>query len=232
MEWITTVLVRADRRTTTVGRKFFPYGIKGKELAAEIKAMIHTKADTIRRYGRPSKNFTWGSSMYSSGPKGLNVRLATSALRRARGLEEGTKMKVTKRQLRNIIREEYYSKLPKDHIDGQPWSGTPEDLATAQASTWGNGAVVDPKGYKNLVQKAIDFTKGKSNSPLNEEWAQPATSPDQTDADSLLDKFYIEVDALASSVGFIPLSRESISDRYTLEDYMTDLSHQLRGQRK
>jgi len=140
-------------------------------------------------------------------------------------------MKITKRQLRRIIREEYYSKLPKGHIDGQPWGGTPEDLATAQANTWGHGAVVDPKGYKNLVRKAVDFTNGKSNSPLNEEWVAPAGQQSPTEAENILNKFYIDIDALASSVGFVTLSRQPISDNYTLEDYITDLAHQLRGRR-
>jgi len=75
-------------------------------------------------------------------------------------------MKITKQQLRKIIREEYYSKLPKDHIDGQPWSGTPEDLAHVQAGTWGHGGVVDPQGYKDLVNTSRDLTAGKGKSIL------------------------------------------------------------------
>lgn len=56
--------------------------------------------------------------------------------------------------------------LAKDHVDGQPWSGTPEDLATVQGNTWGHGEVVDPAGYANMVQAAIDFTKGTATTPL------------------------------------------------------------------
>ncbi len=89
----------------TVGRQLLPAGAKGKDLAAAIKTLIQRKADTIKQYGKPSKNFVWGQSMHSSGPKGLNVKLATMALRKARGLEEGTGLRITKRQLYRIIRE-------------------------------------------------------------------------------------------------------------------------------
>tara|TARA_Y100000310_G_C20644430_1_gene795753 strand:- start:229 stop:1953 length:1725 start_codon:yes stop_codon:yes gene_type:complete len=61
-----------------------------------------------------------------------------------------------------LLNEEYYSKLPKGHIDGQPWPGTPEDLADAQASTWGHGTVVDRPGYKELVRTGYDFSVGKA----------------------------------------------------------------------
>lgn len=74
-------------------------------------------------------------------------------------------MKITRKQIRNVIRE-YYNLLSKDHVDGQPWSGTPEDLADAQGNTWGHGEVVDPKGYADMVKTAIDFTKGKAATPL------------------------------------------------------------------
>ncbi len=66
-------------------------------------------------------------------------------------------MKITKSQLIKLIRE---------HMDGHPWSGTLEDLATAHGNTWGGGAVVDPKGYKELVKTGVAFTKGKADSPL------------------------------------------------------------------
>ena len=75
-------------------------------------------------------------------------------------------MKITKRQLRKIIQEEYYSKLPKDHIDGQPWPGTPEDLADVQAGTWGHGEVVNPVDYKNVVYTSRDLAAGKAKSIL------------------------------------------------------------------
>jgi hypothetical protein len=68
-------------------------------------------------------------------------------------------MKITKRQLRRIIKE-YKELLAKDHVDGHPWSGTLEDLATVQGKTWGGGSVVDPKGYKNLVGVGMKYTKG------------------------------------------------------------------------
>ena len=66
-------------------------------------------------------------------------------------------MKMTKSQLVKIIRE---------HMDGHPWSGTLEDLATAHGNTRGGGSVVDPKGYKKMVKIGVDFTNGKAASPL------------------------------------------------------------------
>jgi len=89
----------------TTGRQVLPAGTNGKGLIAAIRYMIKRRADTIKMYGRPSRNFTWGSSPWSDEPKGLNVRLATDALRRARGLGEN-KMRITKGQLRRIIKEE------------------------------------------------------------------------------------------------------------------------------
>ena len=50
-------------------------------------------------------------------------------------------MKVTKQQLKEIIKE-YKELLRPGHVDGQPWSGTLEDLATVQSKTWGHGEVV------------------------------------------------------------------------------------------
>tara|TARA_E500000331_G_C17253597_1_gene712197 strand:+ start:45 stop:722 length:678 start_codon:yes stop_codon:yes gene_type:complete len=73
-------------------------------------------------------------------------------------------MKITKRQLRQIIREYKKGVLPKNHIDGQPWSGSLEDLADAQGNTWGGGAVVDPKGWKENVKMAVHWTNGTANS--------------------------------------------------------------------
>ena len=76
-------------------------------------------------------------------------------------------MKITKRQLRKIIKEEgYYAKLPQWHIDGQPWPGSIEDLARHQGRTWGHGEVVDQKGFKGQVQKSKRLATGKDGSPL------------------------------------------------------------------
>ena len=77
------------------------------------------------------------------------------------------KIRLTKRQLRRIIKEEgYYSKLPKWHIDGQPWPGSIEDLASHQGRTWGHGEVVDQKGFKGQVQKSKRLATGKDGTPL------------------------------------------------------------------
>jgi len=68
-------------------------------------------------------------------------------------------MKLTDKQLKKFIKE-YQEMLAKGHIDGQPWSGTLEDLATIQGGTWGGGDVVDPKEFKGLVSLAKDYSKG------------------------------------------------------------------------
>lgn len=74
-------------------------------------------------------------------------------------------MRITKKQLRKIIKE-YKEMLRPGHVDGHPWSGTLEDLATVQSKTWGHGNIVDPKGYKEIVNSARDLTAGKAKSPL------------------------------------------------------------------
>jgi len=82
-------------------------------------------------------------------------------------------VKITKRQLRRIIKEEgYYSKLPKWHIDGQPWSGSVEDLAHEQGRTWGHGALVDKKGFKSQVTRSRNLARGTDGSPLRLREAQ------------------------------------------------------------
>ena len=75
------------------------------------------------------------------------------------------KVKITKRQLRRIIKE-YKEMLSPGHIDGHPWSGTLEDLAVVQGKTWGHGEVVDKKGYRDMVGHARDLTAGKAKSPV------------------------------------------------------------------
>ena len=75
-------------------------------------------------------------------------------------------------------------------------------------------------------------TQGSKRQEDDDSFAAPAGPLKLSKAELVLNKFYADVDALAATVGFIPLSRESISDRYTLEDYISDLSHQLRGARE
>jgi len=69
-------------------------------------------------------------------------------------------VKITRTQLRRVIKE-YKDMLSKNHIDGQPWSGTLEDLAAVQGNTFAHGDVVDPKNYKSMVKAAQEFTHGK-----------------------------------------------------------------------
>ena len=76
-------------------------------------------------------------------------------------------MKITRRQLRRII-EGYKDMLSKDHVDGQVWSGTLQDLARVQGKTFGGGTLVNPKEYDKMVSLAKDFTKGKVKSIVME----------------------------------------------------------------
>jgi len=76
-------------------------------------------------------------------------------------------MRITKRQLRRIIKEVgYYSKLPKGHVDGNSWCGSLEDLAHEQGRTFGGGSVVDPKGFRANIEKSKKLATGKDSTPL------------------------------------------------------------------
>jgi len=83
-------------------------------------------------------------------------------------LEEKKMVKITRTQIRRILREamelDRSSMLPKNHVDGQPWGGTLEDLAKVQGRTWGHGDVVDSKGWSSDVKRAGRFTTGKEKS--------------------------------------------------------------------
>jgi len=66
-------------------------------------------------------------------------------------------MKITRQQLRKLIREENAKKHPLS------------DLARKQAGTFGHGEIVNPEEYYGHVQKGIEFTHGKAGSALKEE---------------------------------------------------------------
>tara|TARA_Y100000310_G_C20693011_1_gene823625 strand:+ start:1284 stop:1832 length:549 start_codon:yes stop_codon:yes gene_type:complete len=66
-------------------------------------------------------------------------------------------MRITRQQLRKLIREENAKKHPLS------------DLARKQAGTFGHGEIVDPEEYYGHVQKGIEFTKGRAGSALKEE---------------------------------------------------------------
>jgi len=114
-------------------------------------------------------------------------------------------MKITTRQLREIVQEAIdTSKMPERR---------------------------GPGGEKQ-THGPWPPTQGSQRQEDDDSFAAPAGALKLSKAELVLNKFYADVDALAATVGFIPLSRESISDRYTLEDYISDLSHQLRGARE
>ena len=77
-------------------------------------------------------------------------------------------MKITRCQLRQIIRESesYKHMLSKNHVFGEPWSGSPHDLAVVQGKTFGGGSVVDLKGYDIMVDAGVAFTSGSAKKML------------------------------------------------------------------
>ena len=80
---------------------------------------------------------------------------------------QGAMYEGIRRQIRQILREEgYYNKLPKHHVDGMPWPGSIEDLATEQGRTWGHGALADEKGYHSQVNKSRNLATGNDSTPL------------------------------------------------------------------
>jgi len=97
------------------------------------------------------------SSHYSENPEDIPdalVRQITKAVEDEKATAKGD------------IQEYYEKMLSKQHIDGTPWSGTLQDLASVQGKSFGGGDLVDPKGYDNYVKTAIKFTAGKAKSPL------------------------------------------------------------------
>ncbi len=76
------------------------------------------------------------------------------------GLLESRRRKHLKTRIRNSINESMnqVSKSAKSH----PLN----DQSGHHARCWGHGSVVDPEGYTGLIQQGINFTKGKSKSPL------------------------------------------------------------------
>lgn len=105
-------------------------------------------------------------------------------------------MKITRRQLRRIIRE-YKEMLAKDHVDGHPWSGSLTDLADVQGKTWGHGEVVDPKGFASMVKLSHKFSKGtapgmvessrRNRGAVNEQYPPPPGGPLQELAEAIDD---------------------------------------------
>ena len=66
-------------------------------------------------------------------------------------------MKITKRQLRRII---------KEVMDGAPYGGSFEDLAMCHSKPWGHGTVVDEKGWVDSIKMGMQFSKGTAAGPL------------------------------------------------------------------
>jgi hypothetical protein len=71
-------------------------------------------------------------------------------------------MKISYQHLRQLIREEYYSKLPANHIDGQPFPGTFKELSQVQTGTWGHGEIANTTHVDDLVKKATAFAKNST----------------------------------------------------------------------
>ena len=64
------------------------------------------------------------------------------------------------------IMEYYEHMLSRHHIDGQPWSGTLQDLASQQGRSFGGGGLVDAKKFDKEVRTSVKFAIGTAKSPL------------------------------------------------------------------
>jgi len=64
------------------------------------------------------------------------------------------------------IQESYEHMLSNWHMDGHPWSGTLQDLASVQGKSFGGGELVDPKRFDDHVKTSVKFATGKAKSPL------------------------------------------------------------------
>ena len=64
------------------------------------------------------------------------------------------------------LKEYYENMLHCHHIDGQPWSGTLQDLADVQGKTFGGGTLVNPKRFDKEVRTAVKFATGTVKSPF------------------------------------------------------------------
>ena len=64
------------------------------------------------------------------------------------------------------IQESYEHMLPSWHMDGHPWSGSLQDLASVQGKSFGGGELADPKRFDDHVKTSVKFATGKAKSPL------------------------------------------------------------------
>ena len=55
-------------------------GAKASDVARNVRGMIDANGDTIRSYGKPSKNFVWGKAYDRKSPRGISVQAAKWAL--------------------------------------------------------------------------------------------------------------------------------------------------------
>tara|TARA_B100000700_G_C14948632_1_gene810528 strand:+ start:323 stop:811 length:489 start_codon:yes stop_codon:yes gene_type:complete len=68
-------------------------------------------------------------------------------------------VRITRKQIRKIIKEYYEKELPDWHIDGQPWSGSLEDFAKVQAKTFGHGELANPEVHQKDIDTARKMSK-------------------------------------------------------------------------
>ena len=64
------------------------------------------------------------------------------------------------------ILEYYENMLDRRHIDGQPWSGTLQDLASVQGKSFGGGELDNPNRFDKEVRTSVKFAAGTAKSPL------------------------------------------------------------------
>ena len=131
---------------------------------------------------------------------------------------------ITRRQLRKIIKEYYEDMLAKGHVDGSPWSGSLENLATIQGKTWGHGAVVDPKGWEENISLAKHWTRGTARSAKAKKLNEEQMTLNQSGVDAVLamaDQIEPMFQILRKTAGQSSAAEDPLYDK--LEDLFLDL---------
>jgi len=121
------------------GTRVLPPGASGKDLIAAIKGAISRTGDTIKRYGRPTKNFSWAASKWDpQGPKGLNAKLANAALQKSRGQMSEASIRFRIKQL--LLREEHQTIIQNPYEDVDDYNVLANYALTGDIA----GALADP----------------------------------------------------------------------------------------
>ena len=113
--------------------------------------------DVMSRLADSPDAITAMSSHYADNPEDIPDQLVRQIAQAVAGDKDTPK---------GDIQEAYEDMLSRYHVDGQPWSGTLQDLASVQGKSWGGGDLVDEKGFDKEVRTSAKFATGTAKSPL------------------------------------------------------------------